>query len=90
MLRKKKQSPETLTYQGFQGFLSGRGFKDLNLPFKNIVALLAWSASHCSLFFHLSALPFPATGSGKTLRPGTLRVPRFQNHLHKRKRKKEP
>ncbi|MBQ7596243.1 MAG: hypothetical protein IJU45_06230, partial [Clostridia bacterium] len=22
---------------------------------KNIVALLAWSASHCSLFFHLTA-----------------------------------
>ena len=49
----------------------GRGFKDLNLPLENIVALLAWSASHCSLFSHLTALPFPAAGSGKALRPGT-------------------
>ncbi len=49
---------------------------------QGLLALLAWSASHCSLFFHLSALPFSATGSGKTLRPVTLRVPRkAQKHL---------
>ena len=36
---------------------------------RNIVALLAWSASHCSVFLHLTRLPLSATGSGKLLRP---------------------
>ena len=39
------------------------------LPLRNIVALLAWSASHCSLFLHLSVTPSSATGGGVSLRP---------------------
>ena len=34
------------------------------LPLRNIVALLAWSASHCSLFLHLTHTPSSAAGSG--------------------------
>ena len=55
-----------------------QGQKDLKLPLRNIVALLAWSASHCSLFLHLSVTPSSATGGGAPLRPGTLREPRVQ------------
>ena len=39
---------------------------------KNIVALLAWSASHCSLFFHLRASPESSAGRGEPLRPTAL------------------
>ena len=39
---------------------------------KNIVALLAWSASHCSLFFHLRASPESSAGCGEPLRPTAL------------------
>ena len=39
------------------------------LPLRNIVALLAWSASHCSLFLHLTHSPFSAAGSGVWVRP---------------------
>ena len=39
---------------------------------KNIVALLAWSASHCSLFFHLNVAPSSAAGSGAPFRPTAL------------------
>ncbi len=39
---------------------------------KNIVALLAWSASHCSLFFHLKASPESSAGRGEPLRPTAL------------------
>ena len=39
---------------------------------KNIVALLAWSASHCSLFFHLRAPPESSAGRGEPLRPTAL------------------
>ena len=38
-------------------------------PLRNIVAPLAWSASPCSLFLHLSKAPSPAPGSGASLRP---------------------
>lgn len=48
-----------------------QGQKDLKLPLRNIVALLAWSASHCSLFLHLTAAPTSAAGGGATVRPGT-------------------
>lgn len=48
-----------------------QGQKDLKLPLRNIVALLAWSASHCSLFLHLTAAPSSAAGGGATVRPGT-------------------
>ena len=39
------------------------------LPLRNIVALLAFGASQCSLFLHLSGLPSSAAGSGNPLRP---------------------
>ena len=39
---------------------------------KNIVALLAWSASHCSLFFHLRVSPESSAGRGEPLRPTAL------------------
>ena len=39
---------------------------------KNIVALLAWSASHCSLVFHLRASPESSAGCGEPLRPTAL------------------
>ena len=39
---------------------------------KNIVALLAWSASHCSLFFHLRVSPESSAGRGESLRPTAL------------------
>ena len=39
------------------------------LPLRNIVALLAWCASHCSLFLHLTHAPFSATGSGVWVSP---------------------
>ncbi|MGN0543048.1 MAG: hypothetical protein ACI4JG_06305 [Acutalibacteraceae bacterium] len=54
------------------------------MPLRNIVALLAWSASHCSLFLHLSGMPFSATGGGTPLRPGTLRVPRVHQFISKK------
>ena len=54
-----------------------QGQKDLKLPLRNIVALLAWSASRCSLFLHLTAASSSAAGGGATVRPGTLRTPRF-------------
>ena len=41
----------------------------MKLPLRNIVALLAWSASHCSLFLHLTAAPFSAAGGGATVAP---------------------
>lgn len=37
-------------------------------PLRNIVALLAWSASQCSLLFHLSTALDSAAGSGAALR----------------------
>ena len=40
---------------------------------KNIVVLLAWSASHYSLFFHLRASPVSSPGRGEPLRPTALR-----------------
>ena len=39
---------------------------------KNIVVLLAWSASHYSLFFHLRASPVSSAGRGEPLRPTAL------------------
>ncbi len=39
---------------------------------KNIVVLLAWSASHYSLFFHLRASPVSSPGRGEPLRPTAL------------------
>ena len=39
---------------------------------KNIVVLLAWSASHYSLFFHLRASPVSSPGRGESLRPTAL------------------
>ena len=49
---------------------------------KNIVVLFAWSASHFSLFFHLSITPSSATGSGVLLRPTALH-PVSYSHIHK-------
>ena len=43
------------------------------LPLRNIVALLAWSTSHCSLFLHLSGIPESAAGGGTPLRPNEQR-----------------
>ena len=59
---KIKKTPEGV-------FLLWQGQKDLKLPLRNIVALLAWSASHCSLFLHLTAAPFSAAGGGATVAP---------------------
>ena len=39
---------------------------------KNIVVLLAWCASHYSLFFHLRASPVSSPGRGESLRPTAL------------------
>ena len=61
------------------------GAEGLEMPLRNIVALLAWSASHCSLFLHLSGMPFSATGGGTPLRPGTLRVPLVHPYISKNK-----
>ena len=66
---------------------SWQGQKDFKLPLRNIVALLAWSASHCSLFLHLTAVPSSATGGGTAVRPGTLRVPMLQTIRSKPKQK---
>ena len=44
------------------------------LPLRNIVALLAWSASHCSLFLHLTALASSAAGSASAVRPTLVPV----------------
>ena len=48
---------------------------------KNIVALLAWSASHCSLFFHLRASPESSAGRGEPLRPTALHPDIFDSLL---------
>ena len=65
---------------------------------KNIVALLAWSASHCSLFFLLRASPESSAGRGESLRPTVLHPDildfllcqscefRYNNQLFTRKR----
>ena len=46
--------------------------------------------SHCSLFLHLTAVPFSATGGGTAVRPGTLRVPMLQIIRSKPKQKRHP
>ena len=38
-------------------------------PIRNIVALLAWSASHCSLFLHLTASLFPPQAALRRFAP---------------------
>ncbi|HAQ28478.1 MAG TPA: hypothetical protein DCQ76_01700, partial [Ruminococcaceae bacterium] len=48
---------------------------------KNIVALLAWGASHCSLFFHLRASPESSAGRGESLRPTALHPDIFYFHF---------
>ena len=66
-------------YQNRCGDLAGaEGF---GLPLRNMVALLAWSASHCSLFLHLTLPPVSAAGSGGKVRPDMLRVPSGSNLL---------
>ena len=55
------------------------------LPLRNIVALLAWSASHCSLFLHLSGIPESAAGGGTPLRPNEQRSS-VSNPRQKKKR----
>lgn len=55
--------------------LSAKNVQRADMPLRNIVALLAWCASHCSLFLHLSAVPASATGSGAALRPSWVRFP---------------
>ena len=60
--------------------LSAKNVPRADAPLRNIVALLAWCASHCSLFLHLSAVPVSATGSGAALRPSRVRFPYTKRH----------
>ncbi len=60
-------------YQFFIRFISFCFLRNVrSASLKNIVVLLAWSASHYSLFFHLRVPPVSSPGRGDPLRPTAL------------------